>query len=107
MFLVTDALTVLNRKRVIDFAAARRIPAIYEFANLVRDGGLISYGPSLDDIFRRVGALADRILKGAKPGEIPAEQPIRYYFALNLKVAAALGITIPPTTLLRADEVIE
>ena len=106
-FLVTDALTTLNRKRIIDFAAAHRIPAMYEFDFLVRDGGLMSYGWDLDDNLRRAAVYVDKILKGAKPGDLPVEQPTRYYLLINLKTAKALGLTIPPSVLLRADELIQ
>ena len=107
LFLVTDALTTLNRKRILDFAAVHRIPAMYEFGFLVRDGGLMSYGADFDDIWRRAAVYVDRILKGAKPGELPVEQPTRYYLLLNVKTAKTLGLTIPPSLLLRADELIQ
>jgi len=107
LFLVTDALTTLNRKRIIDFAAAHRIPAMYEFDFLARDGGLMSYGPDLDDNLRRAAVYVDKILKGAKPGDLPVEQPTRYYLLVNLKTAKTLGLTIPPSLLARADEVIQ
>jgi putative ABC transport system substrate-binding protein len=107
LFLVTDALTTLNRKRILEFAAAHRIPAMYEFAFLVRDGGLMSYGADSDDIYRRAAIYVDRILKGAKPGELPVEQPTRYYLLVNLRTARALGLTIPQSLLLRADEVVQ
>lgn len=107
LFLVTDSLTILNRKRVIDFAARRRIPAMYEFGSLVKDGGLMSYGPSIDDNFRRAAVYLDRIFKGASPALLPVEQPSRYYLTINLKTAAALGLTIPQLLLMRADEVIQ
>ncbi len=107
LFLVTDALTTLNRKLVLDFAAAHRIPAMYESAVPVRDGGLMSYGANLDDNWRRVAVYVDRILKGTKPGELPVEQPTRYYLLLNVKTAKTLGLTIPPSLLLRADELIQ
>ena len=107
LFMVTDSLTNLNRKRVLDFAEMRRIPAMYEYAPLVRDGGLISYGPSFDDMFRRAAVYVDKILKGAKPSELPVEQPTRYYLVVNLKTAKALGLKIPQPLLLRADEVIQ
>jgi putative tryptophan/tyrosine transport system substrate-binding protein len=106
-FLVTDALTTLNRKRIIDFAAAHRIPAMYEFDFLVRDGGLMSYGWDLDDNLRRAAVYVDKILKGAKPGDLPVEQPTRFYLLINLKTAKALGLTIPQSLLQRADEVIQ
>ena len=105
--MVSDSLTILNRKRVFDYAAAKRVPAIYENAPFVRDGGLMSYGPDLNESFERAAALVDRIFKGAKPSVLPFEQPTRYSFALNLKTARALGLTIPPLILARADEVIE
>ena len=106
-FLVTDALTTLNRRRIIDFAAAHRIPAMYEFDFLVRDGGLMSYGWDLDDNLRRATVYIDKILKGAKPGDLPVEQPTRFYLLINLKTAKALGLTIPQSLLGRADEVIQ
>ena len=107
LLLITDALTNLNRTRVLDFAAAHRVPAMYEFGSLVREGGLISYGPDLGDSYRRAAVYIDRILKGAKPSELPVEQPNRYYLLVNLKTAKALGLTIPQSLLLRADEVIQ
>jgi putative tryptophan/tyrosine transport system substrate-binding protein len=107
LFLVTDALTLLNRKRVIDFALAHRIPAMYEFAGLVRDGGLMSYGADFDDNYRRAATYVDRIFKGAAPGTLPVERPSRYYLTINLKTARALGLTLPPSFLLRADQVVE
>jgi putative ABC transport system substrate-binding protein len=107
ILMVTDSLTVLNRKRVFEFAAAHRLPAIYEFDWLVRDGGLMSYAPDLDESFGRVAALADRILKGAKPASLPFEQPTRFQLALNLTSAKAIGLEVPPVLLGRADEVFE
>ena len=107
LFMVTDSLTTLNRRRVLEFAETHRIPAMYEYASLVREGGLISYGPSFDDMFLRAAVYVDKILKGAKPGELPVEQPTRYYLVANLKTAKALGLTIPQSLLMRADEVIQ
>jgi putative tryptophan/tyrosine transport system substrate-binding protein len=107
ILMVADPLTTLNRKRVFEFAAAHRLPAIYELSLFVRDGGLMSYGPDLDESFGRVAGLVDRILKGARPANLPFEQPTRFPFVLNLKTANALGVTTPPTLLARADEVIE
>jgi len=107
LLLVTDALTNLNRKRVIDFALVHRIPAMYEYSFLVQDGGLMSYGANQDDNFRLAASYVDRIFKGATPGSLPVERPGRYYFTINLKTAKALGLTIPPTLLLRADQVID
>ena len=106
ILMVTDTLTILNRKRVFEFAAAHQLPAIYEFDSFVRDGGLMSYGPDLDESFSRVAALVDRILKGTKPADLPFEQPTRFRLVINLKTAQELGLTIPPTLLFQADEVI-
>ncbi len=107
LMLVTDTLTNLNRQRILDFAGAHSIPAMYEFGFLVRDGGLMSYGPNFDDMFQRAAVYADRIIKGSKPSDLPVEQPTRYYLLVNLKTAKVLGLTIPPPLLLRADEVIQ
>jgi putative ABC transport system substrate-binding protein len=107
LFLVADALTVMNRKQFIEFAATQRIPAMYEQGIYVRDGGLMSYGPNPEDGFRRAADYIDRIFKGAKPADLPAEQPTRFYLGLNLKAAAALGLTIPPSLLFRADQVVQ
>jgi putative tryptophan/tyrosine transport system substrate-binding protein len=107
ILMVADALTNLNRKRVFDFAAARKLPAIYEYDFLVRDGGLMSYGSDMTESFERTAALVDRIFKGANPGDLPFEQPTRYPFVLNLKTAKATGLEIPPKLLALADEVIE
>jgi putative ABC transport system substrate-binding protein len=107
MFLVADALTSLNRKRFIEFAATQRIPAMYEADFLVRDGGLMSYGPNVEDTFRQAALYIDRILKGAKPADLPAQQPTMYVLAVNLKTASTLGLTIPPSLLLRANEVVQ
>jgi putative ABC transport system substrate-binding protein len=107
ILMVADALTTLNRKRVFEFAAARKLPAIYEYDFLVRDGGLMSYGSDLNESLERATALVDRIFKGAKPADLPFEQPTRYPFVLNLKTAKSIGLEIPPTLLALADEVIE
>jgi putative ABC transport system substrate-binding protein len=107
MFLIADALTTLNRRQILDFAASSRIPAMYESSVLVREGGLMSYGSNAEDQFREAARYVDRILKGAKPADLPAEQPTRYYLAVNRKTAATLGVTIPPSLLLRTDELVE
>jgi putative ABC transport system substrate-binding protein len=107
ILMVSDSLTTLNRRRVFEFAAAKKLPAIYEYDTLVRDGGLMSYGPDLTESFERAAALVDRIFKGAKPADLPFEQPTRYLFVLNLKTAKSIGLEIPPNLLALADEVIE
>jgi len=106
ILMVTDTLTLLNRQRIFEFAAAHQLPAIYEFDSLVRDGGLLSYGPDQDESFSRVAALVDRILKGAQQADLPFEQPTRFRLVINLKTAQALGLPIPPIFLFQADEVI-
>jgi len=107
LIMVTDALTLLNRKRVIDYALVHRIPAMYEASLFVQDGGLMAYGANQDDNFRRAAIYVDRIFKGASPSTLPVERPARYYLTINLKTAKALGLTIPPSLLQRADQVIE
>ena len=107
ILMVADALTILNRKRVFEFAAVRKLPAIYENDDLARDGGLMSYGPDVSESFERAAALVGRIFNGANPGDLPFEQPTRYPLVLNLKTAKATGLEIPPTLLALADEVIE
>src|SRR6516165_3039123 len=107
LFTITDALVGLNRKRVVEFTARNRLPAVYEGREAVDDGGLISYGPSLPDLFARAAYFMDRILKGGKPRDLPMEQPTRFELVINLKTAKALGLTVPSSLLARADEVIE
>ena len=107
ILMVSDPLTNLNRTKVFEFAAQQRLPGIYEYDFIARAGGLMSYGLDLDETFDRVGALVDRILKGAKPAELPFEQPTLFRFVLNLRAAKALGAAVPPELLARADEVIE
>jgi putative ABC transport system substrate-binding protein len=107
MFLVADAITTLHRKRFIEFAATQRIPAMYEISVHVRDGGLMSYGPNFDDSFRQAAVYVDRILKGAKPADLPVQQPAKFELAVNLKTAKTLGLDVPLILQQRADEVIE
>jgi ABC-type uncharacterized transport system substrate-binding protein len=107
ILMVSDLLTNLNRGRVFEFAATHRLPGIYEYDYIARAGGLMSYGLDLDETFDRVGGLADRILKGAKPAELPFEEPTLFRFVLNLKVAKQIGFDVPASLLARADEVIE
>ena len=95
-----------DRKRIIELAAKHRLPAIYEWYEQVMDGGLMAYGPSQSGLVQRVAAYVDRIFKGAKPADLPIEQPTKFDLVINLKTAKALGLTIPPSLLARADEVI-
>jgi ABC-type uncharacterized transport system substrate-binding protein len=107
ILMVADALTILNRKRVFDYAAAHRLPAIYEQDLFVRDGGLMSYGADFKESLDRAAALIDRIFKGAKPADLPFEEPTHYPFVVNLKTAKSIGLELPPNLLALADEVIE
>jgi len=92
---------------IVDLAAGHRLPAIYETKGFVDAGGLVSYGPSVPDMYRRAAGYVDRIFKGAKPADLPVQQPTKFDMAINLKTAKALGLTIPQSLLLRADEVIQ
>jgi len=107
ILMVTDYLTILNRKPVLEFAAAHRLPAIFESPSVVRDGGLMSYGPDEGEVLDRVAALVARVLKGATPAELPFERPTKFELAINLKAAKALGRDVPQLLLAQADEVIE
>jgi len=102
-----DPFNVTNRSLVLTLAARYQLPAVYQFRLFAEEGGLMSYGPDTHDIFRRSASYVDRILKGEKPGELPAQAPIKYELIINLKTAKTLGLTVPPSLLVRADEVIE
>jgi putative tryptophan/tyrosine transport system substrate-binding protein len=97
----------LHRKHIRDLAARHRIPAMYPFRNWVEAGGLMSYGADISVFMRRTASFVDKILKGAKPGDLPIEQPTNFELVINLKTVKALGLTIPPSLLTRADQVIE
>jgi putative ABC transport system substrate-binding protein len=107
----TDALYVAgnsaNVARIASLALNMRLPTTFEFAVPVRAGGLMSYGPDLADLYRRAADFVDKILRGAKPGELPIEQPTKFNLAINLRTAEALGLSVPPILLATADEVIE
>ena len=107
IFMVADALTTLNRKRVFDYAGAHHIPAMYEYDPNVHDGGLMSYGPDLKECMERAADLVTRIFAGARPADLPFEEPTHYKLVINLKTAKATGIELPPNFLALADEVIE
>jgi ABC-type uncharacterized transport system substrate-binding protein len=107
ILMVSDVLTNLNRKRVIDFAAQHKLPAMFEYDFLVREGGLMSYGPDVSEMFDNAADLAARILKGANPAELPLETPSRFVLAINLETAKKIGLKIPTLLLAEADVVIE
>jgi putative ABC transport system substrate-binding protein len=104
---LVDPLTFSQRFRIVEFAAQEHLPAIYETSQFVDAGGLMSYGPNTDDMVRRAAGYVDKILKGAKPGDLPIEQPEKFELVINLKSAKTLGVTIPRSVLVQADRVIE
>src|SRR5262245_58126464 len=107
LYLANDQLILSNRTRINIMALVARLPTIYNSREYVEEGGLVSYGPNFVDLFRRAADFVDKILRGAKPGNIPVEQPTKFDLVINLTTAKAIGLTIPPTLLSRADEVIE
>jgi putative ABC transport system substrate-binding protein len=107
LLLIVDGLTAQHGKQIADFVTQKRIPSMLELPELTAAGGLMSYGPSTVDLWARAAVLVEKILKGAKPADLPVEQPSKFKLVINLKTAKALGLTIPPSLLLRADQVIE
>jgi putative ABC transport system substrate-binding protein len=107
LFVLSSPILNRDRGRIIALAARHRLPAIYQWRHHAEEGGLMAYGSNLDTLFRRIAAYVDRILKGARPAELPVEQPTVYELTVNLKTARALGLTLPQSLLLRADEVIQ
>jgi len=107
LLILTDSVFVGQRKRIVSLAASSRLPALYSQREFVDIGGLISYGPNLENMFRRAATHVDKILKAAKPGDLPVEQPTTFELVINMKTAKALGLTVPQSLLLRADDVIQ
>ena len=107
LIVLTSVMFINERRRLVDLATKNRLPAIYPQRDFVDAGGLMSYGPNGPDLFRRAATYVDKILKGAKPGDLPVEQPTKFELVTNLKTAKSLGLTIRPSLLLRADEVIQ
>ena len=107
LMVLADPLTVRNRAHIVELAAKTRLPAIYPFLEFAHVGGLMAYGPSIPELFRRAAGYVDKIVKGAKPADLPVEQPTKFDFVINLKTAKALGLIIPRTVLARADDVIQ
>jgi putative tryptophan/tyrosine transport system substrate-binding protein len=106
VLVLPNPFTISHRAQVVNLAVKNRLPAIYRSLDYVEDGGLLSYSPSNTDLFRRAATYVDKILKGAKPADLPVEQPAKFEFAINLKTAKQIGLTIPPNVLARADKVI-
>jgi putative tryptophan/tyrosine transport system substrate-binding protein len=104
---MSDPFMTVHRAPIMSAAARNNVPAVYTLSDFARDGGLLSYGPDLVDIWRRAASYVDRILRGAKPGDLPVQFPVRYEMVVNLKTAKALGLTVPQSILLSADKVIE
>ena len=107
LIVLADGVTVTNQQRIVELAAKQRLPAIYQFREFVDAGGLISYGMNLSRQMERVATYVDKIFKGAKPGDLPVEQPTKFELVINGKTAQALGLTIPQSLLISADKVIE
>jgi putative tryptophan/tyrosine transport system substrate-binding protein len=107
LFMIADRFLLAHRARIVAFAARQRLPGMYPYKEFVEAGGLVSYAPSYPEMFRRSATYVDKILKGAKPADLPVEQPTKFELIINLKTAKALRLTIPQTLLLRADQVIE
>jgi putative tryptophan/tyrosine transport system substrate-binding protein len=107
LIVAPDAYTLVHRDLIVQSAAQHRIPAIYSYRQLIKEGGLMSYGPETSDIFRRSASYVDRILKGANTAELPVQAPAKFEFGINLKTATMLGLSVPPTVIALADEVIE
>jgi ABC-type uncharacterized transport system substrate-binding protein len=107
VFVVTDAISFNQRARIADFAAKNYLPTMYELRDYVEAGGLMAYGPKIADLSRRAATYVDKILKGARPADLPVEEPSKFELVINLKTAKALGLTIPPSLLARVDQVIE
>jgi ABC-type uncharacterized transport system substrate-binding protein len=107
LIILADRIFLHNRARLMDFATQNRLPGVYAYRELVEAGGLMSFGPSYEDLHRRAATYVDKILKGAKPADLPIEQPTKFNLVINRRTADALGLTIPGSILARADEVIE
>jgi putative ABC transport system substrate-binding protein len=107
LIVMPDVVFSTHRERMIQLASVHRLPAVYPYSYFATSGGLMSYGPDALDLYRRSAAYVDRILRGEMPADLPVQQPTKFHFVLNLKTAKALGLDVPTSTLLRADEVIE
>jgi putative ABC transport system substrate-binding protein len=107
LVVIADRFMLTHRAQIVALGARSRTPGIFPYREFVEEGGLMAYGPSYPDMFRRSATYVDKILKGAKPADLPVEQPNKFELMINLKTAKVLGLTIPPSLLLRADQVVE
>jgi len=107
LVVLADRFLLAHRTRIVEFAAAKRLPGMYPYREYVEAGGLMSYAPSNIELFRGAATYVDKILKGAKPGDLPVQEPTKFELVINLKSAKAIGIDVPTSLLLRADELIE
>jgi putative ABC transport system substrate-binding protein len=107
LLVLLDPILARQRERIAELAAKGHLPAMYALRLHVEAGGLMAYGANIFDLYRRAAIYVDKILKGAKPGDLPIEQPTKFELVINMKTAKALGLTIPPSVLVRADQVIE
>jgi putative ABC transport system substrate-binding protein len=107
LLVVLSPVVTLNSRRIVELALKQRLPGMYPTRQFVEEGGLMGYGPLLGDLYRRAATYVDKILKGAKPADLPVEQPAKFELIINLKTAKQIGLTIPPNVLARADKVIK
>lgn len=107
LLVVANPLFFAERDRIVRMAALNRLPGVFEWREFVEAGGFLSYGPNISDMYRRLALYVDKILKGARPGDLPVEQPTKFELVLNVRTGRALGLTVPPPLLLRADAVVE
>jgi putative ABC transport system substrate-binding protein len=106
LLVILNSLVTLHSKRIVELAAKHRLPGMYPTRQFAEEGGLMAYGPLMGDLYRRSATYVDKILKGAKPADLPVEQPTKFEFVINLKAAKQIGVTVPPNVLVRADKVI-
>ena len=107
LLVLTDPMFLTQREQIVDLTAKHRLPGIFFFREFAEAGGLLSYATNLADLYRRLATYVDKILKGAKPADLPVEQPMKFEFVINLRTAKTLGLTVPSSVLLQADQVIE
>jgi putative ABC transport system substrate-binding protein len=107
LFVILSPLVTLHSKRIVELALKHNLPGMYPTRQFAEEGGLMAYGPLIADLYRRAATYVDKILKGARPADLPVEQPTKFEFVINLKTAKQIGVTIPPSVLAQADKVIK